>query len=77
MGADFAAYSETLGVWAAIMRIPFPVLLLAVSVGCLGLGVYMKANLWEVVFGLLVGGGVSGGLLYLIRRMQGPQTPQD
>lgn len=59
------------------MQIPLPVLLLIVAAGCFGLGVYLNANLWEVAFGLVVGGGVSGGLMFLIRRMQESQTPED
>jgi hypothetical protein len=59
------------------MRISFPVLLLIVTVACLALGVALHANLWEVVAGLLLGGGVSCGLIYLIRLLQPRDTPQD
>jgi hypothetical protein len=76
-GAVFDAYSETLKFGRFSMRIPLPVLLAIVSVGCLALGAYLGANPWEVVFGLVLGGGVSGGLLFLIRRMQQDQAPRD
>lgn len=59
------------------MRIPLSVLLLIVTVGCMGLGVYLNANLWEVALGLALGGGVSGGLLFLIRLVQDKQSPSE
>lgn len=57
------------------MRLPQPVLLLIVSAACLALGGYLGANLWEVVFGLVIGGGVSSGLLFLVRRLKSEETP--
>ena len=59
------------------MRLPLPVLLLIVTVACLALGVYLHANLWEVVLGLVLGGGVSGGLILLIRLLQNQSNPQE
>ena len=51
--------------------------LVLIAAACLALGVYLHANLLNVVIGLVIGGGVGGGLLYLVRRLGPGRDPGD
>ena len=52
----------------------FLISLILVTVGVFALGIVLKANLAHVALGLIVGGGVGGGLLALVRRLQAMQS---
>jgi NADH:ubiquinone oxidoreductase subunit 6 (subunit J) len=48
------------------------IMLAVVSIAVFALGVVLKANLIHVALGLILGGGIGGGLLALINRLQAP-----
>ena len=47
-----------------------PLWLAGIAGACFALGFALKANLWEVAIGLLVGGGVGGLSMYVLRKLQ-------
>jgi hypothetical protein len=40
-----------------------------VSIGCLILGIFLKANLLHVILGLAIGGGVGSVLMFLSKKL--------
>lgn len=55
------------------------IMLAVVSVAVFALGIALKANLAHVAIGLVAGGGIGCGLLFVINRLQAasPAAPDD